>query len=551
VVVAGALVVAALVLAIGISGGFWKDEPSSPSDPRRVPKGPVPSFEQQACSLPRPWWLRVQRGYFGPRSGEISTLPRYPAYMASPKGGWPHSGPWPYLQRVPLVFYGPGLLTTVAKADPAVTLADVAPTLAKLIGADFRAHDGRLLSGVSLAPGAQPPRLIVTVVWDGGGWNTLNQWRDAWPNLARMMRDGISFTRATVGSSPSVTPSIHTTLGAGEWPSRHGVTGIWIRDEAGRRVDSFLRGESSRFIEVPTLAERWDESTDNEARIGMVAYEPWHLGMIGMGAERAGGDHDDAAWLDVETNEWTTNENFYRLPLSVPQTGGLDEDLQRLDAADGELDDSWRDNAILDDVDRVEETPAFTRYHTRAMVNMIEDENYGADEVTDLLFTNYKQIDRVGHYVGMASVEVRDAVVETDRQLGELAKALNEVVGRGRWVIVVTADHGQQPDVADIDSYAVDPDEVEADLERHFGPVVDGVFPTGVFLEQKAARERGVTAGEIARWLSDYRLAENTSDRNIRAEGAGSFDPQDRIFELAIPSQLLPMIDCRASKPSG
>ena len=550
------VVVAAVLIALfglGLVGDFWNEVVRPLTDPRRIGRGPVPSFQEQACSLPAPWWERVRRGYFGPRSGDISTLPRYPAYMASTAGGWTHSGPWPHLQRVPLVFYGPGVLGPARTVDRPVTVADVAPTLARLIGADYPSRAGRPLDVVRVSRGSQRsvPRLIVTVVWDGGGWNTLDQWPDAWPNLARAIRGGTSFSNATVGSSPSVTPAIHTTLGTGEWPSSHGITGIWVRDENGNRVDSFLKGASTRFLEVATLAERWDEDHGNRALVGMVGYEPWHLGMIGQGAERPGGDLDDAAWLNVETNEWITNKDHFRLPPGLIGTGGLAADLRETDAADGAIDESWRDNAILDDIDRVEETPGFIAYHTRAMVNMIEDEGYGSDKVTDFVFTNYKQIDRVGHYFGMSSDEVYDSVIESDRQLGELVGELNDIVGYGNWVLVVTADHGQQPDDSEIDSYAVDPDEVKADLNDHFGPVVEGVFPTEIFLDYEALDSSGATVADVARWLADYRLVENAHNPGQLLRGAGSFEPQDRIFDLAVPSKMIPTMNCGRGRPAG
>ena len=40
----------------------------------------------------------------------------------------------------------------------------------------------------------------------------------------------------------------------------------------------------------------------------------------------------------------------------------------------------------------------------------------------------------------------RQALEETDRQLGLTFEFLDSQVGRGRWLTVVTADHGQQPD---------------------------------------------------------------------------------------------------------
>ncbi|HEV2756236.1 MAG TPA: alkaline phosphatase family protein [Actinomycetota bacterium] len=502
--------------------------------------GPVPSFREQACSLPAAWLERTRRGFYEPRSGQISLLPKTPAYMASGGDGWSHSGPWPYLQDVPLVFYGPGIVPRRGEVTAPATTADVAPTTAALLGTALDAVDGEVLRDVVPEEPRRPPALVLTIVWDGGGWNTLRQWPEDWPNLARLMRDGVSFRKATVGSSPSVTPAVHSTLGTGSYPWTAGVTGVPVRDEEGEVVDAFLEGESSRFLQLATFGEMWDERHSNRALVGMLGYEPWHLGMIGQGAERPGGDKDDAVWLNVETNEWITNPAHYTLPPAVTGTGGLEKYLDELDAADGAIDRSWRDNAILDAPDRIEETPAFIRYHTDALLNLVRDGGYGDDAVADLLFTNYKQIDRVGHYFNMASAEVRDSLVTTDEELGRIVDGLDAAVGRGRYVVVVTADHGQQPDAAAVDGFGIDPNEVERDIDAAFGPISDAVWPTEVFLDDEALESEGVTVAEVARWLGDYRVEDNEPDDG---EG-GRFRGADRVFALAIPATELPQLDC-------
>lgn len=531
--IAGAI--AAVVIAASFLGLFERE-------------GPLPSFERQACAVDPDWLLATQRGYFEPRSGQIAILPETPAYMASGGGGWSHSGPWPYLQDVPLVFYGPGQVSPRGEVAGDVTLADVGPTFMTFLRALVQTEDGESLDEVARFSGSflrqEPPRLIVTVVWDGGGDNVLEHFPDAWPNLESLMREGVAYQDATVGSNPSVTPAVHTTLGAGVFPWKHGITGVPMRDENGEVVDAFLKGESSRFIQVPTIAERWDEQNDNKALVGMLGYEPWHLGMIGRGAEKEGGDKDDAVWLDVETNDWITNEDHYRLPPSVVQPGWLDEEIRRLDAEDGETDGSWRGHDILDKADRLEETPAFVRYHGRVMQNMIAEEGYGDDAITDLLFTNFKQIDRLGHYFNMDSPEVRDALVESDKVLGELVDFLDEEVGEGKWVLAVTADHGQQPDASDVNGYGIDPREVEADMRDEFGPIVRAVWPTEVFLLEDAMAARDVSVEEVARWLGDYRLADNTQRPDFLLGGQGKFHAQDRLFAMAIPSKLLREVSC-------
>jgi predicted AlkP superfamily pyrophosphatase or phosphodiesterase len=360
-----------------------------------------------------------------------------------------------------------------------------------------------------------------------------------------MMENGVTYTRATVGSNPSVTPAVHTTLGTGVFPDEHGVTGVPVRDEQGVVVDSFLEGESSRFIEVPTIAERWDERNDNKALIGMLGYEPWHLGMIGRGAEKPGGDRDDGIWLDTETNEWKTNPAHYSLPRSVSGTTGLEGYIAELDAADGKVDDAWLDNEILATPDRWEETPAFIRYHRDALENMILKGGYGQDRITDLLFTNFKQIDRVGHYFNMNSQEVNESLLMTDEVLGDLLEFLDLRVGRGRYVVFLTADHGQQPDAADIRGYGIDPNEIKDDLNEEFGEVVRAVWPTEVFLLDEEMERRDVEVADIARFLGGYRLKDNLTDDETFT---GRFSANDPLFETAIPAALLENLDCSAAR---
>lgn len=527
------VVTAVAVLAVVLFGGgylafgwFEREEP-------------LPSFTQQLCSLPEDWARRIERGHFPGHSGDISILPRTPAYMASGAGGWSHSGPWDYLQDVPLIFYGPGLVDEGVEVDRPVTLADVVPTYAALVRGSV-ASDGTRLNEVADLSGADltkdPPRLVLTVVWDGGGWNALDQWPEAWPELRNLIANGTSYTNATVGSSPSVTPSTHTTLGTGFFPATHGISGIPIKDENGEVADAFLKGESARFLQVPAFVERWDEQNDNEAEVGMIGYEPWHLGMIGHGAERPGGDKDDAVWLDIETNEWITNPEHYSLPPAMTRTGGLDADVAELDAADGEVDGAWRDHAILEERDRLEETPAFIKYHARALMNVVRAEDYGQDDITDFLYTNFKQIDRVAHYFSMGSPEVRESVEVSDEQLGAIVDFLDEEVGRGRYIVVVTADHGMQPDEEVLDSFGINPTELEADLKAEFGDVIRGVWPTEVFFFPEAREAGEPSVEEVARFIGDYRVEDNVTEDT---QGIGSFEPDDRLFDMAIPSEML------------
>ena len=499
------------------------------------------AFEDQVCALPPEWLELTRRGYFKGRSGQIALLPRTPMYMTTGSKGWTHSGPWDYLQEIPLVFYGPGLIPEwghVGRSE--VTLADVAPTVAELLEIDLPETDGVVLPEV--AGGRGHPRVVVTVVWDGGGRNGLEQWPNAWPNLRQMMDDGVAYD-ARVGSSPSVTPAVHTTLGTGVFPDTHGITDVPMRDETGTVVDPFLDGQTGRYIEIPTLAERWDDATGGRAEIGMVGYEPWHLGMIGRGAETEGADRDHAVWVNRGSNHWVTKRDHYALPASFRDQSDLAARLDELDAGDGTDDDRWM-RVPLDDATRIEETPAFIAHHAAKLNEMLDAEGYGADRITDLLFTNFKQIDRLAHYFNMTAPEVEAMIKASDDALGELVDHLERTVGHGRYVVIVTADHGMQPDTDDIGAYAIDPNEIERDIAVRFGPVVRSVWPTQAFLLDDVMAEVGVSDDDVARFLSDYRLRDNATTPALEAAGKGSSRPEDLLFELAVPSDTLASATC-------
>jgi arylsulfatase A-like enzyme len=532
----------ALLLAIAITAAAAVAIPLAPLQGG----GRVKGFAEQACSLPPKGLVLTQRGHFPARSGDIAILPKTPAYMTDSGRGWPHSGPWPYLVDVPLVFYGPGIVPPVGGVDRPVDLADVAPTVAALLGRSIRPVDGEPLREIvrESTATASNLKMILTVVWDGGGWNVLDQWPDAWPNLRRLMEKSVSYTNADVGSSPSVTPAIHTTLGTGVYPWKHGVPLIRVRDDAGDIVDSFREGESSSDIRVPTLAERWDQRNGNRALVGMVGYEPWHLGMIGKGAERPGGDKDHAVWLDQEINEWITNPDHYSLPSNFEEQEELNGLVYRLDAADGEIDGAWGEHEILDDRSRIEETPAFARYHGRELMDLIRTQGYGKDRITDLLFTNFKHPDRVGHYFNMASEEVREVVSAVDDVLGDLVAFLDRRFDPGEYLLIVTADHGQQPDDEAVNGYAIDPAELRDDIDAKFGPVTLASSSTEIFLNRAALARTGTTVDEVARFIGGYRLRDNAAWLD-RYSGSGGFDPDDLLFDMAVPSEMLADLPCR------
>src|SRR5205085_737232 len=60
-----------------------------------------------ACSLTNQELIRIKRGVMPGRSGQILIVAREPHFVGA---SYPHSGPWDYLQRIPMLWYGPGYI---------------------------------------------------------------------------------------------------------------------------------------------------------------------------------------------------------------------------------------------------------------------------------------------------------------------------------------------------------------------------------------------------------------------------------------------------------
>ena len=494
---------------------------------------PAGGWLEASCELEPEILERTLRGWKAGRGPDVLVVPRFPNFF----GGFiqtGHSGPWDYLQETPLVFYGPGFIRPLGRyeAPREVTLADVVPTLAELIGVDFPDAAGLPLSNI-LVPASKregPPKLVLEVVWDGGGTNVLETWPDFWPELAKLMEGGAAPQGAIVGSSPSVTPATHTTLGTGVFPDEHGATSITIRVD-GAITDSF-KGKDADYVDVPMFSDVYDIATGNAAKIGMFAYKSWHLGMMSHGASWPGGDKDMAVFLNP-AEEYETNPDLYYLPPGLEKVPGLKKAVREVDLLDGELDKTWMGHDVLGSKRYRRDTPVWVLHQTNVLKALIQREGFGDDDVTDLFFTNYKQPDEAGHNWNMLSPEVAETVEYTDAELKKLVDFLNKEVGEREWVMIVTSDHGQQPDAEATHGWPIFMTELVADLAEHVGIPESELEGTaaGMFVLQE-----GVSFEEVAEFLVSYTIEDNIPEGRDDIPEQYSDRMQEPIFEAAFPA---------------
>jgi Type I phosphodiesterase / nucleotide pyrophosphatase len=507
---------AGLVLAVGgaVAGRALK---------RALLPDPGPIQTTMAGDLGSEYMELVRRGFHEGRSGDVQMLlgpwnsANYESESLKLRRRDPntsHASVWMYLERIPLVVYAPGLVEP-SDSDERVTLADLAPTTAELIGFDEwpADRDGRALPLIRATTGdrSAPPRVIVTFVIDGGGWNVLQEWPDAWPNLKRLMGQGANFRNAIMGSFPAVTACAHATIGTGAFPTTHGITGHNIRTPQGVRKAYVRAGAADPSdIVVPTLADLYSESRGNAPWVGQVGYQVWHLGMLGSGGPSRGPDERPVGVYWAEASDaWTPHDpERYRLPASVP---GIDR-LEARRAAFPEPEPSPYDP----DPDGPKAdccTPPIVQFQGDLIEATFDSEPIGRGDDPSLLYINFKAPDYAGHVYGMSDPREATALEEVDAQLGRLVTLLEERFGPGGFALIVTADHGQCPLPDDVGGTRVDPRELRTDIEARFHgghtPVVESVVPSEIYLRSDVLDDLGITRGDIAAFLRDYRYGQN------------------------------------------
>jgi hypothetical protein len=531
-------------------------EPSGiPGSPIAAPSpGSVPesAIDQAVCAIPKLFLQRTWRGDRRDRSGDIQLLPKEPNFVGY--GGLPHSGPWDYISRVPLLWYGPGYIRAAGQIDRRVTLADLAPTTGKLIGFPFDAPDGSALHD-ALVPGAPQPKLVVTVVWDGAGQDVLSAWPDSWPYLHSLIDQGTWYEHAEVGSSPPSTAQIHATIGTGAFSHNHGVVAHHFRIGT-QMTTPWSRGPGSLI--APTIGDLYDQARGNQPLVGAIATVAIHLGMLGHGSFMTGGDRDlavtreieGATTLGAEGVRWRLTGNvspYYDFPAYVNRLPRISNYFPPVDRIDGKLDGAWHGHDLSgpETLDGFM-TPARIPYQNDLIEEFVRRERFGADDVPDLLYINYKLTDEIGHRYSMNSIEMRDALKATDAGLQGLVGILNAVVGEGNWVMAVTADHGHTPDPEVTGAFVISPTSVADVVQTAFDRdgddvrVVQYTQPTEMFIDRAELAEQGYTLNDVSAFLMELTFRDVGSPTwPVPEEGL-----DDRAFMAAYPSPLLDTLDC-------
>jgi arylsulfatase A-like enzyme len=323
-------------------------------------------------------------------------------------------------------------------------------------------------------PAADPPRLAVIVVVDQMRADYLDRFRDRFSSgFVRLLAGGAVFTDAHHDHAGTTTAAGHAALVTGAFPGRNGIVGNDWWDRAASRSVYAAEDARSPLIGFPDEAGRspanlertgladWLKAAQPAARVYAVAGKD--RSAITMGGRRP----DGAFWFLPAAGRATTSAYYGdHLPAWLETFNALDRPRTLFGTWWGRtLPDDAYPAARAGDADGRRPFPrrlgqAFSTPDARYLERdfrytpfadsltlalaavVLEREALGRDATPDLLLIGASSADHIGHAHGPSSAHVLDYYARLDRYLGALFDALDAAAGAGRWLVVVTSDHG-------------------------------------------------------------------------------------------------------------
>ncbi|MFT7383823.1 MAG: putative AlkP superfamily pyrophosphatase or phosphodiesterase [Urechidicola sp.] len=291
-----------------------------------------------------------------------------------------------------------------------------------------------------------------------------------WPGgLGRLLQEGRNYVDSTLDHGVTTTCPGHAVILSGVQPSRAGIAGnsyvdrqAWeerycIDDSDNKaRVIGGTKNRSPRALKVDTLGD-WLKAASPESRVFSVSGKDRAAVMLG-------GQHPDGVyWFNEDTVTFTTSGYYMaELPDYVRAFNGDSTLAARLPprwlhpAGDARADDYQGEATKFlrtsghplgaGDPDTIGEqikaSPYLDALTIELALQMIEHEQLGQGPATDLLAISLSAVDTVGHLYGPHSAESQATLANIDQLLLNLFDDLDEKVGAGQYLVVLSADHG-------------------------------------------------------------------------------------------------------------
>jgi hypothetical protein len=139
---------------------------------------------------------------------------------------------------------------------------------------------------------------------------------------------------------------------------------------------------------------------------------------------------------------WESRMPAAAAALSRPDTSRWEFDRQHTAFPHRARDHADMSNPYEVNLWRWDNTPFPDRAVVSFTLEAIRALDLGGRGSVDFLGVGLSQVDRIGHAFGPGSREQLDNLLRLDVEIGRLLEGLDDLVGAGRWVLAMSADHG-------------------------------------------------------------------------------------------------------------
>jgi predicted AlkP superfamily pyrophosphatase or phosphodiesterase len=341
----------------------------------------------------------------------------------------------------------------------------------------FFIHQG---FGQTEMAGLSRPKLVVGIVVDQMRWDYLYRYYSRYGEggFKRLLNQGFSCENTLINYLPTSTAVGHTGIYTGSVPSISGITGNdWTDQLTGRRSycteDSTVQpvgaptagGKMSpRNLLVSTITDELRIASNFQSRVVGVSLKDraailpaGHTANAAFWLDDASGNFISSTYYMSQLPDWAEKYNrdkninwlisdgwstLYPVGTYVESDADNQPYEGKLDGETAPVFPHDIKAAYAKDRGSVRSTPfgnTLTLDFARAA---LEGYQLGRGPATDFLAINCASTDYVGHLFGPNSIEVEDTYLRLDKDLAAFFTFLDNQIGKDRYLVFLTADHG-------------------------------------------------------------------------------------------------------------
>lgn len=322
-----------------------------------------------------------------------------------------------------------------------------------------------LVQAQDMASSPSSPKLVVTIVVDQFSANLFNQYRSRWTSgLRRLSDEGLVSSNGYQTHGLTETCPGHSTVLTGVHPAQTGIpSNDWINPTTGEEIyclavpqNTLAHGRNSDNgpvgpdnIRASSLGD-WLKDQRPGSRVFAVSGKD--RGAINLAGHRP----DGAYWFTNDFGLTTYVEPGQSAPARLAAVDAFNAEFRRRQATTHAwtysqpqcrtLEAFWEINGrtlhskVPPAKDDFDSSPGLDEETLKAAIYLIDTQNLGQGQATDLLGVSLSATDRIGHAYGTQGPEMCEQMHRLDQALGQFLSRLDTI--SGGVVVVLTADHG-------------------------------------------------------------------------------------------------------------